>query len=109
MNRADVRVVQGGSRSRLPLETAERLAISSHLLGEELERHEPVQAAILGLIDHAHPATAQLLDDAVVRDGLADEGAEGFYGLAVLPESERPRGHLQSRTLQEAACLLLCR
>ena len=29
-------------------------------------------ARILGLIDRAHPATAKLLDDAVVRDGLFD-------------------------------------
>jgi hypothetical protein len=27
---------------------------------------------ILGLIDNAHPATAKLFDDAVVRDGMAD-------------------------------------
>lgn len=27
---------------------------------------------ILGLIDHAHAASAEFLQDAVVRDGLAD-------------------------------------
>src|SRR5215469_8091352 len=27
---------------------------------------------VLGLVDHTHPATAQLLDDAVVRDGLTN-------------------------------------
>jgi len=31
---------------------------------------------ILSLIDHTHPSAAELLDDAVVRDGLADHWAE---------------------------------
>ena len=31
-----------------------------------------MQAGVLGLVDDTHAATAQLLDDAVVRDGLAD-------------------------------------
>ena len=31
-----------------------------------------MQSRVLGLVDNAHPATAELLDDAVVRDGLAD-------------------------------------
>jgi len=31
-----------------------------------------VQPSVLGLVDDTHPSTAELLDDAVVRDGLAD-------------------------------------
>ena len=33
---------------------------------------------VLSLVDDTHPAAAQLLDDAVVRDGLADhmEGSQ---------------------------------
>jgi hypothetical protein len=27
----------------------------------------------LGLVDHAHPAATELLDDAVMRDGFADQ------------------------------------
>src|SRR5439155_12077752 len=73
-NRADVRVIQGGSGARLPLEPAERLRISRDFLGQKLEGHEPVQANVFGLVDHAHSAPAQLLDDAVMRDGLAGEG-----------------------------------
>ena len=34
---------------------------------------------VLGFIDHTHPATAQLLDDAVVRDRLADELGGGSH------------------------------
>jgi len=33
---------------------------------------EAMQPRVLGFIHHTHPAAAQLLDDAVMRDGLAD-------------------------------------
>jgi hypothetical protein len=33
-----------------------------------------MQLYILGFVNHTHPATAQLLDDAVVRNGLPDHG-----------------------------------
>ena len=34
--------------------------------------HEAMQQRVFGLVDNTHPATAELLNDAVVRDGLAD-------------------------------------
>ncbi len=35
---------------------------------------------VKGLVDHAHSATTNLLDDAVVRDGLTDElGGSGHW------------------------------
>ncbi len=33
-----------------------------------------MQLYVLGLIDHAHAVAAELLDEAVVRDGLANRG-----------------------------------
>ena len=36
-----------------------------------------MEAGVLGLVHHAH-AAAQLLDDAVVRDGLADHWRESY-------------------------------
>jgi hypothetical protein len=38
-----------------------------------------MQTRIFRFVDDAHPATAQLFDDAVVRDGLADH-AQASYG-----------------------------
>jgi hypothetical protein len=31
-----------------------------------------MQPGVLSLVDHTHPETAELLDDAIVRDGLVD-------------------------------------
>ncbi len=41
-------------------------------LRQELEGHETVQARVLRLINDTHATAAQLPDDAVVRDCLAD-------------------------------------
>ena len=39
-----------------------------------------MQLYVLSLIDNTHPATAELLDDAVVRDGVADHWRESYVG-----------------------------
>ena len=44
---------------------------------QKLQRDEPLKGDVLSLVDHAHIAAAQLLDDAAVRDGLADIGERG--------------------------------
>ena len=43
-----------------------------------------MQARILGLIHHTHPAATQLLDDAVMGDGLSDEGVGVRHSAAIL-------------------------
>ena len=72
MDRADVGVIEGGCRLRLALEAGERQGISGHRLREKLESDEAMQARVFRLVNHAHAPAAQFLDDAVVRDGLAD-------------------------------------
>ena len=66
MNRADVGMVQGGSGLCLALEAAERLRIASHLIGQKFESNKPAQPGILGLVNHAHAASTQLLDNSVM-------------------------------------------
>ena len=74
MDRADVGMIQSGSSLRFALEAAQRLWIFGDLVGQEFQGDKAVQLQVLGLVNHAHPAAAELLDDAVVRDGLADHG-----------------------------------
>jgi hypothetical protein len=47
-----------------------------HIVRQELERDEASEIGVLGFVDNAHPAAAQLLDEAVVRDGLTDHGTQ---------------------------------
>ena len=57
------------------------------IVGQKLQGHEAAQFSVLGLIDHAHAATTKLLDDAVVRDGLADH--QRMPGFRVAPSYGR--------------------
>ena len=67
-----LRVVQGRRSLRLALKTGERLRVAGDLIGQELESDKPVQPSVFGLVDHTHPTTPELLDNAVVRNGLVD-------------------------------------
>ena len=67
-------VVQGRRGSGFALEALERRLVVELLRGEELQGNESAEARILRLVHDSHAAAAELLDDAVVRDGLADHG-----------------------------------
>ena len=69
---ADAGVVEGRGSVRLALEALERLGLRGEALGQELEGHGTPEPGVLGLVDDPHPAAAQLLDDAIVRERLAD-------------------------------------
>src|SRR6266849_26402 len=82
VNRADVGMVQCGCGLGFALKTGECLRVTGNLLGQELEGDEAMQPRILGLVDNTHTASAELLDDAVVRNGLADH-AQACYGGSI--------------------------
>jgi hypothetical protein len=69
---ADIRMVQGRSCTGFAAETLQCLRILRHIFGEKLQRDEAPKLGVLSLVDHAHAAAAEFLDNAVVRDGLAD-------------------------------------
>ena len=76
VNGADVGMVQRrGSRAsrRKRSRACGSWATSS---GRNFSATKRSKRGVLGLVDHAHTAAAQLLDDAVVRDGLANHGVE---------------------------------
>src|SRR5580698_3691059 len=87
---ADIGMIQCRGSFRFPLKAAERLLIFGYLVGQELEGHKAAELNILGLIDDPHPATTELLDDAVVRNGLANHvGEESILGATILGANPR--------------------
>ena len=74
MDSADIGMIQCRGCLRLPLEASQRLRVFGYFVGQKLQGYETVQRRILSLVHHTHATAAQLLDDAVVRDGLADHG-----------------------------------
>ena len=69
---ANIRMIESGRRTRLPAKAFQCLRVSRQLLGQEFERDEAAKLGVLRLVDHTHPAATKLVDNAVVRDGLAD-------------------------------------
>ena len=67
-------IAECGRGLSFALKAGECVRVSGNFMRQELEGDEAVQPRVLSLIDHAHPATAELLDDEVMRDGLADHG-----------------------------------
>ena len=59
------------------------------IVRKKLEGDRATELEILGPVDHTHPATAQLLDDAVVRDGLTDHADRSVPGATMLGAIQR--------------------
>ena len=72
VDRADVGMVQRRGRLRLDLEAALGVLVLRAFSRKELQRDRSLELGVLGKVDHAHSAAAERVDDAIVRDGLAD-------------------------------------
>ena len=92
---ADVRVVEGGRGARFDAEAFDRLAIARQFLGDELKSDRTSQAAVIGAKDHAHATRAELRDDAIVRNRLADHGEQ--------------RGIIDENAMITDCCQMWCR
>ena len=75
VNRADVRMIQAGCRTRLALESFQRLPVFRHRFRQEFQRDRAPQFGVFRLEDHTHPAAAKLFDDSIVRDFRTGERA----------------------------------
>ena len=77
---ADVGMIESRGGACLAAEALQRLRVARHFVGQEFEGDEAAEVGVFGLVDDAHAAAAELVDDAVVRDGLAD------HSLSVIRE-----------------------
>src|SRR5277367_6061615 len=71
---ANVRMVQRRGGARLTQKTLERLRVGGNFGREKLQRDVAAQSGVLGAIHHTHAASAKLLAEAIVRNGLARHG-----------------------------------
>ena len=105
VDRTNVRVVERRGRTRLTLEPLERFLTAGELLGQELERDNPPEALVLGLVDEAHAAAPELFEDPVVRERFADHTQHlsrpprrGIRGIAsILHATPQVRAAVRSR------------
>ena len=71
----DVGMVDGGRGLSLADEALDPLVVGRDVLRQDLERDLPAELRVLGGVDDAHAAAAELVDDPVVRDSLVDHAA----------------------------------
>src|ERR1700746_243446 len=76
VNRADIRMVKSGSRSRFAAKAFQRLRVLRYVIREEFQSNEPPKLGVFGFIDYTHTTSSDLFEDAVVRDGLTDHGIQ---------------------------------
>jgi hypothetical protein len=76
IDRADVRVVQRGCGTGFPAESLQGLRVLGDVVRKEFQSDEAPKVGVLSFVNDTHPAAAELLDDTVVRDGLANHWAE---------------------------------
>jgi hypothetical protein len=81
VDRANVRVVESRGRPCLALKSFERVAVVRRPVREEFQRNEAVKARVFGLVHHTHPAAAELLNNALVRNCAANQSRAS--GIAV--------------------------
>jgi hypothetical protein len=78
MNGADVGKVERRCRHGLALKAKQHMRVVGNIFGQELQCDKAAQLQVFGFVHHAHAAPAELLGDAVVRDGLADHWRESY-------------------------------
>ena len=78
VNRADVGMVQRRRSLGLTLKTLNRLWFLGKLAGKNF-RATKRQFGVFGLVHHTHPAAAELVNNAVMRNRFADQLLADLY------------------------------
>jgi hypothetical protein len=70
-------MVQRGGRLGFLDEPARAFRVRGQIGAQDLEGDEALEASVLGLVDHTHPAGAELRQDLVVTQDLSDHRVIG--------------------------------
>ena len=76
MDSTDIGVVEGRRSAGFATEPLQRRWLESQVFRKKLNGNQAAEFGVLSLVDNPHPTTTKLLDDAVVRDGLANQSGE---------------------------------
>src|SRR5262249_54014955 len=80
-DRADVGVIQRGCGASLAPKPLERSPVSPEPLRKELESNGAIESDIFSGVDDAHSTAAEPVDDAIVRECVADDIRRVVNGL----------------------------
>ena len=71
INGADIGMVQRRSGLRFALESSERAGVVADIFGKEFQCDVAAEAIVFGFVDDTHPAASKALQNAIVRESLA--------------------------------------
>jgi hypothetical protein len=77
VQRRDAGVVQRGQQPGFARQSCQPERVVAQLRRQELDGHGPPEAGVFCAVDLAHPAGADLLDDAIVQQGVAGANCHG--------------------------------
>src|SRR5713226_6771701 len=66
-------MVEGGGCLRFPVKAFQSAGVFSQLFWKKLQSDETAERSVLSLVNHTHAPAPELLGDAVMRNGLADQ------------------------------------
>ncbi len=70
---ADVGVIERRGGLSFALESGKSARVIAHILGQEFQRNIATESTIFGFINDSHATSAEFVEHAIVRKGLADE------------------------------------
>ena len=73
VNRADSGMIQRRCGTRFAAETLQRRGGLRQVRRQELEGHLPAEKDVFSLVDNTHTSATQLFQNAVMRNGIADQ------------------------------------
>jgi hypothetical protein len=90
VNGADVGMIQRGRRARFAQKALRGEPVRRQLVWKEFDGYKAGKLQVLGAIDHAHPATIEFLENAVVREELPKKNIRGrhHYNIRCAAESK---------------------
>src|SRR5262249_34200102 len=104
VNRNDVRVVERGGGAGLLLKAAHAIGFLGKLFEQDFESEFAAQPLVYRQVNLAHPACAQLADNAIVRNRLSDH-KRGASKRKSRTENRRQRNAIRS-TARHSNCNL---
>ena len=90
INGTNAGVVESGSGVGFAAEALQGLGILLHVIGEKFQGDDAIKAGVQGLVDNTHSASAEFLEDAIVRDGPVNHWrARHLAGTIQITRSDR--------------------
>lgn len=85
-------MVQRRRGASLALQTGPSLAIGRQVSGQKLQRHQPIERLVPGLVHDTHPAPTDRLDDPVAANDAS--GGEVLFRMGAEGSREDLSAHL---------------